>query len=605
MGKLFAQETLIFPNVNPQIKFFQSENSAEKKDLFIVDTLNLPFFDDFSNTYPYPNQKFWADKKAYINSYLPDKAISVGVATLDAVDENGILYSQASYGNLFTADFLTSKPINLYFPDDESIYLSFYYQPQGLGDAPEGQDSLLLDFFSPLTKEWKTVWQVSGTTNQEFKQAMIHITDTLYLQKGFQFRFKNFCSLSGSTSPSMVGNADFWHIDYVYLNKNRNQNDINPKDVAFIEPLQSLLEEYESIPYLHFRDNSDVKMRKTIDVTFRNNDNARKTIDSLKYIFKNLRNNSKVDTLFAGSHQINKNQISKYQAQSFYRFPTLPQDSAIFQVEAKFVTDEDDSTINNSIFYQQKFFNYYAYDDGSAESGYGLTGEGTQNAMCAYKFFTFKPDTLWAVQIYFNQTLNKASWKPFHITIWNSKGQGIPAQRIFKQEGQRPIYEKELNRYHTYVLDTALFISDTFYIGWTQTSIDMLNVGFDINRQPKEKIYYNISGEWQVSKKKGALMIRPILGKRYFPPTNIPQNNEISEIKVFPNPASDKIFISTIFENKIIELNIFDLYGRKIQQHFLNDSETQISISHLKNGLYFLRFSLPNGKVKTLKFLKL
>ena len=40
----------------------------------------------------------------------------------------------------------------------------------------------------------------------------------------------------------------------------------------------------------------------------------------------------------------------------------------------------------------QKFFNYYSYDDGSAEIGYGVSGN--TDLKIAYKFDVLKPDTL-------------------------------------------------------------------------------------------------------------------------------------------------------------------------------------------------------------------
>jgi hypothetical protein len=54
-----------------------------------------------------------------------------------------------------------------------------------------------------------------------------------------------------------------------------------------------------------------------------------------------------------------------------------------------------------------KFNNYFAYDDGSAEGGYGLdygslpAGPG----YAAIKFSSFKPDTLRGISIFFNRSI--------------------------------------------------------------------------------------------------------------------------------------------------------------------------------------------------------
>ena len=216
-----AQEILIPLTENPALKAYQKKHSTIK-NLKAADTLELPFLDDFSTSYLYPDANLWADSFVFINNSYPDLPPSIGVATLDAIDDKGNFYQGAGYEISFTADYLSSKPINLDYPGDQSIYLSFYYQPQGLGDNPEEKDSLILEFFDIQNSVWNKVWSRAGSTNQNFEQVIIHISDAKYLKKGFRFRFKNLASLSSASVPSKVGNVDHWHIDYVYLNRNRN-----------------------------------------------------------------------------------------------------------------------------------------------------------------------------------------------------------------------------------------------------------------------------------------------------------------------------------------------------------------------------------------------
>ena len=54
--------------------------------------------------------------------------------------------------------------------------------------------------------------------------------------------------------------------------------------------------------------------------------------------------------------------------------------------------------MNDTIYHYQKFFSHFSYDDGSAESAYGINVSG---AMGALQFKLNRPDTLRAVQIYF------------------------------------------------------------------------------------------------------------------------------------------------------------------------------------------------------------
>ncbi len=54
---------------------------------------------------------------------------------MDAIYSDGTLNGSSSLP--FESDFLTSVPINLDYPGRTDIYLSFFYEPMGLGDIPE------------------------------------------------------------------------------------------------------------------------------------------------------------------------------------------------------------------------------------------------------------------------------------------------------------------------------------------------------------------------------------------------------------------------------------------------------------------------------------
>ncbi len=75
---------------------------------------------------------------------------------------------------------------------------------------------------------------------------------------------------------------------------------------------------------------------------------------------------------------------------------------------------------NDTIHYHQNFYDYYAYDDGSAESGYNVNGAG---AMIAMKYTILKADTLRALQIFFEQIGAPATGQPFKIVVWNVAGE--------------------------------------------------------------------------------------------------------------------------------------------------------------------------------------
>ena len=149
---LNAQVIITQNDCNPVIKDYLRNNPEKSlKALKSTDTLDLPFFDDFVKQQIYPDNALWIDNYAYVNATLGYNPPSIGVVSLDAVDETGAVYSNANTTS-FIGDYLTSKPIklNIGAPDDSTIYLSFLYQSGGYGDVPEKKDSLVLEFYSPI-----------------------------------------------------------------------------------------------------------------------------------------------------------------------------------------------------------------------------------------------------------------------------------------------------------------------------------------------------------------------------------------------------------------------------------------------------------------------
>ena len=236
--------------------------------------------DDFSYRSPYPDPSLWADNYAYINNGYAVDPPTIGVATMDALDQNGSVYDFATISpETFDADLLTSHPINLNYPASDSIYLSFFYQPQGNGVEPMPHDSLFLDFYDPVGERWVNVWGVPGDTLSAFSQVMVPVRDTLFLKKGFRFGFRNRASLPQNNDyKDKRGNVDHWNIDYVRLDKNRTAADTIIRDVAFYKPIPSLLKNYESIPWDHFGVAYNTLYRQKITLNYFNNDSATRNV---------------------------------------------------------------------------------------------------------------------------------------------------------------------------------------------------------------------------------------------------------------------------------------------------------------------------------------
>lgn len=564
--------------------------SESTKSTQSADTLELPFFDDFSDSYIYPDSKRWEDKFAFINNTYSVKQISSGVATLDALDSDGRLYETAS-SFVFEADHLTSKPINLNYNSDDNIYLSFFYEAGGLSDKPEPGDSLVLQFWAPAEQEWFRIWKAPLNETNGFRPVIINIADSRFLKKGFRFRFINHASLSSAVSdPSMAGNSDIWNIDYILLDKNRHPADTIPPDVAFTLPVRSVLKTYEEMPWNQFRQVFLSEMGPYITINYRNNDRIVRNV-TRSFQITDVYNNSVVHSFTAGATNIDSGAVVTYNAGLIYTFNSSSTDSALFRIKCYLTTDAFDKKQNDTIIYYQRFGRCFAYDDGTSEGGYGISGLGSRNAMLAYRFKSFIPDTLRAVQICFNDSYQNANQRAFDLMVWDNN-QGVPGNVIYTQEDMVVKQGESINGFYTYVLDKPVEIIGDFFVGWRQRSETFLNAGFDLNTPHNGRQLYYLNGEWNVSQMPGSVMIRPVFGPEIkSSDINNPVYNEM-RIKIWPNPASEYIYISIGNQPLVsdIGITITDLAGRIILKSNCYNSD-RLDISALPAGIYFVSVS--------------
>ena len=557
------------------------------------DTLELPLFDDFSGRSVFPDTKKWLDNFVFINNTYSNRQITTGIATFDALNNIGRLYETASSSG-FKADQLTSKPLNLNYPASENIWFSFLYQPGGLGDIPESRDSLTLQFLAPAENKWYSVWKAEGNTDQKFKPVIIRIDKSRFLQKGFKFRFINYASLSPNLSdPSMVGNCDLWNIDYVLLDRNRNAADTIFADVAFTLPLRSLLKSHEAMPWKQFKQTELQEMGSSIPVHYRNNNITARSV-TRNFEIWDVYKNSLSHSFSPGAADIAPLTNVDYNANLVYTFKTDNTDSALFRITCTLLTDAFDPKGNDTLIYYQKFKNYFAFDDGSSEGGYGINGLGSRNAMVALRFKSFMQDTLRSVLICFNDSYMDANKRAFDLMVWDDNN-GIPGNVLYSVEEVMVEQGEVINGFYNYKLPEGVMVNDLFYVGWKQRSETFLNAGFDVNTLPAGKQFFWLNGEWQQSQVNGSIMIRPVVG-------DLPKVTSVNDtyyinnnrISLWPNPATDYINIDRgeLELSGLTYVTVMDIYGRELLKVPFSE---RIDISSLHDGIYIVITSL-NGK---------
>jgi hypothetical protein len=251
----------------------------------------------------------------------------------------------------------------------------------------------------------------------------------------------------------------------------------------------------------------------------------------------------------------------------------------------------DEITNNDTATVYTVFDNYLAYDDGSAEGGYGIKNK--MNAGACLKYFVEVPDTLYGLYIFFNQSETDVSRQRFRLKVWKRISDvGTPAvndQEMYNKEYTGPLYTNFINGFATYVIDPPLAVSDSFFVGWEQTNAFVLNVGLDKNYPfgLNQNHFFKMDGRWYRTEIPGALMIRPMLGKFKVFPTSLsePIKPVDKNISIFPNPASEYIYFSSV-DNLPVSYSIYDLAGRMIQNGVAG--QHGVCVSHIPDGLYVI-----------------
>lgn len=563
---------------------------------------NPTYFQDSARQFFAPvndPSKLWIDNYTYHNYRYAVNPRTLGIVTFDGLDENGYPYEIGSTITNY-ADKLTSKPLDLSnYTANDSIYFSFLFQPEGLGDIPEATDSLVLEFYAPELDQWFHVWSVNGSTVHPFKAVHLPVTNSKYLKNAFQFRFKNYGSLTGA--------LDHFHIDYVHLRALSFFDDTLFKDFAFVYPLNSLLKTYTSAPWDHYKNSTDNKMTDSLLVLVHNGSQNPENYQNGQVTIS--QNGTQQGSFVLQGFTLAEQEINfapRTTHTSYHDFSngaqyskSLGENQQVFEVKANASAQFPNFTQNDSTEFNQAFYNYYSYDDGSAEAAFGPTGV---QARLAIRYDAYESDSLIGVAMNFVPSVNDVSNNLFLLTIW-SENNGKPGEVLYEDDvffPRSPSYGNGPNQFITYYFtDTAkIAVETSFFVGWRQLEGQRLNLGLDRNIDNSSVIKYSVNGgsTWLTSPFAGSAMIRPIFSTGLDAVLNV-SNTEEQNLTIYPNPATETIFIDS--ENEDEKVFIFDSFGRIVKQEI----GKSIAIGDLTRGIYFI--AVPSITSKTAKFVKL
>ncbi len=575
------------------------------------DTLSLPFLDEFSTYTGNPQSGLWeASGGVFVNEDLGVNPPSYHVASFDGLDATGQPYnfvedSPTAVTNIQGAtDSLTSKPIDLSQGND--IALSFYWQKGGIDDALQPRDNSNLSlYFLDQDSVWNQVWPADDTEEATIDSAefavfnfkFINITDPIYLHGGFQFQFRS--------TGLVTGNRDLWNVDYVYLDSNRTKTNI--QDFAFQNIPSSLLNGYRAVPSKQFWVSPSTFLNDSVGCQYVNLSDSLTIVGDSSIIVRELVSGLELDVtqtqvpnggfiqpkeVFDISYSPDVNGIvNNLQAIS-------GQERLVLENSFNIGGDKlDNFPSNDAVSNTHVIDNYFAYDDGTAETGFGMVGYG----LLAVKYELLTSDQLYALEIYFPKIGFDLEGQNLNLRVWKTL-EGVDnatTTEVIATIFTNLTYSDMRDGFQRFEFSEPLDLeAGPIYVGYEQNSNRRLLVGFDNNSNGVNNIYANLGGGWNQdfigtgeNAISGALMLRPSFGEEIVSVED-PSFSE-SNFTLFPNPLDGQ---NLHFNEELDQITVYDLEGRILFSDQLN-GETQTTLPELKAGMYLVEM-VKDGQKK-------
>ncbi len=593
---VFSLGIFFFPGLKTNAQFVEiapihQQKFAETKKATtssrIQNINSLPFWDDFSKGI---DTLKWTVEGASYTETIGQNAPSLGMVLFNGVDQNGRPYSLQTRDQ-GESDFLTSKPFDLSsltLTERESLYLSFFWQAGGKAEAPDANDRLTLQILNP-SGEWIPVWFQFGGEELDrtnFSQEIVQILPE-WQHENFQFRF--------FSNGRLVGPFDSWLLDYVYLNFNRDENDLTYSDRALTQQNQVKFGDFRAYPLeLLQSDQSGLWTQVqneffNLEDRFRAMEFSTQLTDSLGNILLVINDDTPINPVPNSlerrtflSREFDNIPVPIEPTDLIFSTALTTGDGVLFEIQNGDTIryNSVDYRINDTVKTSFPIRDFFAYDNGSPDYAAGINQRSGQLAV-RYN----SPEPVFIKGISINFTNASQANQPIDIVVWDE----IDRSPIFLKESLIP--EKVPGQdFIYYALDTNLRVSGEFFIGFTQFSNDFIHVGLDKVNDNAEKIFYNVGGGWvQNEEVRGSLMIRPHVSLAApFEQSQLPD----LVFRIYPNPVVDRLFV----KGQFAEITIFDSFGRQIllPKERINDGEI-VNFEGQKPGVYVINLFSDSG----------
>ena len=572
--------------------------------------LALPFFDDF--TYPLegaPKVRNWLPGGALVNNRLPVHPLTRGVATLDGLKANGQGYGNTSaFGAI---DTLTSQPIDLsaYGPGS-NVYLTFAWQEGSLAGPAQrsanGTPVALELFFRDRDGRWVSQWRqlAGGRPVSGFRQRAVAVADARYFYPGFQFQFQ--------ATGNLAVSRDAWSLDYFVLDAHRTAADTTYADLATGQGLGNPLRRFTALPWWQYNAAApadELNPQLAAEVTNLNPGPIPTPIAWQGTVRDVLGG-------FQGAWLADSRGIPTLPRQSVIsgsaRTAPLPTTAAAKQLRYTLALNTrvapGDRTLPNDTLSRDVFLNdYYAFDDGSAESVLSLPATSTGPIQyLAYALDLNQEDQVRGLRLYpvFLNTGDGDNGASRSVTVgvWADEGGHPAAQPLATKTAVLPNPLPAGQPFIDVLFDASVPVKGRVYVGYGQTARgQFLPYGLDLNNPPPANTLWRTEqGAWLAfsSIPAGAPMIRPLLTNNKAVITAAPAGAPAPvPFSLYPNPApaggSSGI---TVAGPAFAHASVLDALGRTVwEQPAAGAGRPRLTPGPLAAGVYVVRLRLPDG----------
>ena len=618
---------------NAQLVIFGLEGTPNKSTKLsqrasnILDTIQLPFYEDFGTSQFLPNESHWLiEGGTFINNNYCVNPPTFNVATFDGLDFKGKAYKSPSFGSQSSTeidgptDYLISQAIDLSGVDkNDNLAMSFYWQKGGanqeMDPSPEKGDSIGLYFWAS-DSNWYKAWPRTDAEFEEitnapfgttFQYQFLPISSELYRHAGFQFKFE--------TEGRQTGNFDVWSIDNVELFTGRVTTE-GTGDVGFTTHPTSLLKNYHSMPLNQFRVDiaNELSDEVTAEVIHCYQTSAGFANDSTVAIFAHWNDTTEIlmDSSFS-----NYGTSGNPPLQALEPFTTTWETSSSLNLVSALQSISDTSEVlvletrfaarmnatlkhNDVISSYHTLENYFAYDDGSPEVSAGLQNYG----QLAVEFDLNVADSLTGIDIFFPKIeFNLAASEDIHMRVW-SELQGVDGastttlefgtfQNITYHDSINQSLDKDWFEFVHVVFESPIYLPEgKFFVGYEQNIGTRLPIGLDLSTNHMDKVWtrQNEDVNWKQDfseKVQGSLMIRPRFGDvKLVDPVGISES-KLLETVIFPNPSTGLIQLSSNADQVVV----YDLSQNEVANFKAIQTGDNLNLSHLSKGMYLIHIS--------------